>query len=310
MARKPRIYYPTELYHVILRGNARQDIFFDDEDRYRFHLLLQEVIERYEYRVHAFCLMTNHVHLAIQVGAVPLSRGIQNLSFRYSRWVNWRQGRTGHLFQGRYKALLVDTGEYLLTLIRYIHLNPVRCGLVTNPSEYRWSSQRAYCGMEILPWLTVEPTLASFGEKIGQARSRFEKFVMDGVAEGHCPNFHGVSGSDSRLLGDDAFVESILAQAEQRKVTKVMAVQLLSAVYSVYNLADGAITSGSRRASEARSMAAWVASQTTGCTIAEIAKAAMREPSSLSSAAKRIETRARKDNQLRQLRERIAGLIA
>jgi REP element-mobilizing transposase RayT len=295
---------------VILRGNARQDIFFDDEDRYRFYQLLQEVTERYGYRIHAFCLMTNHVHLAIQVGDVPLSRGMQNLSFRYTRWANWRQGRSGHLFQGRYKALLVDADEYLLALVRYIHLNPLRCGLVTNPSEYRWSSQRAYCGLEILPWLTVEPTLATFGENIKLARSKFEKFVMEGVAEGHCPEFHGASGSDSRLLGDDVFVESILAQAEQRKDTKVSAAQLLAAVCTVYNLAEGAISSGSRLASEARSMSAWIASETVGCTITEIAKATARDPSSLSSAVKRIEARASKEIQLRQLRERIIKLIA
>ena len=254
MARKPRIYFPTALYHVILRGNARQDIFHDDEDRYRFYLLLQEVIERYGYRVHAFCLMSNHVHLAIQVGDVSLSRGLQNLAFRYTRWVNWRQGRTGHLFQGRYKALLVDADEYLQALVRYIHLNPFRSGLGTNPVEYRWSSQRAYCGLELIPWLTVEPTLAGFGEKIGQARGRFEKIVMNGVAEGHCPEFHGASGNDSRLLGDDDFVESVLAQTERQKVTRVTAVQLLLAVCTVYNLADDEITSGNRAASGARSM--------------------------------------------------------
>jgi REP element-mobilizing transposase RayT len=125
MARKPRVYYPAALYHVILRGNGGQEIFFGKEDRFRFYLLLQEGIERYGHQVHAFCLMTNHVHLAIQVGEVGLPRIIQNLAFRYTRWVNWRQNRTGHLFQGRYKAVLVDADSYLLELSRYIHLNPV-----------------------------------------------------------------------------------------------------------------------------------------------------------------------------------------
>jgi len=99
MARKPRVHYPTALYHVILRGNGGQEIFFSKEDRFRFYLLLQEGIERYGHRIHAFCLMTNHVHLAIQVGDITLARIIQNISFRYTRWVNWRGGRTGHLFQ-------------------------------------------------------------------------------------------------------------------------------------------------------------------------------------------------------------------
>jgi len=128
MARKPRLHYPGALYHVILRGNARQDIFITDEDRYRFYLFVQEGLERYGHRVLAFCLMTNHIHLAIQVADVPLSRIMQNLTFRYTRWFNWRSKRIGHLFQGRYKAILVDADSYLLELAAYIHLEKVGSG--------------------------------------------------------------------------------------------------------------------------------------------------------------------------------------
>ena len=124
MARKPRVYYPGALYHVTLRGNAGQTIFFDNRDRIRFYLFLQEGIERFRHRIHAFCLMSNHLHLAIQVADIPLSRIIQNLSFRYTRWINWRRGQSGHLFRGRYKAVLVDADAYLLELTHYIHLNP------------------------------------------------------------------------------------------------------------------------------------------------------------------------------------------
>ena len=120
MARKPRVYYHGALYHVTLRGNAGQTVFFDNRDRTHFYLLVQEGIERFRHRIHAFCLMNNHVHLAIQVADIPLSRIIQNLSFRYTRWINWRQSRLGHLFQGRYKAVLVDADAYLLELTRYI----------------------------------------------------------------------------------------------------------------------------------------------------------------------------------------------
>jgi REP element-mobilizing transposase RayT len=122
MPRRPRVHFPGAVYHVILRGNDRGDIFFDDLDRFRFYLLLQEGVERFKSRVLAFCLMTNHVHLAIQVDQIPLSHIIQNLSFRYTRWINWRKHRVGHLFQGRYKAFLVDQDSYLLELIAYIHL--------------------------------------------------------------------------------------------------------------------------------------------------------------------------------------------
>ena len=100
MARKPRIHYPGAVYHVILRGNDRQEVFCDDQDRYRFYLFLQQGVERFRHRIHAFCLMTNHIHLAVQVEATPLSRIMQSLSLRYTRWVNWRHNRSGHLFQG------------------------------------------------------------------------------------------------------------------------------------------------------------------------------------------------------------------
>ena len=160
MPRKPRLHYPGALYHVILRGNARQDIFFEDQDRYRLYLLLQEGVERFGHRILAFCLMTNHIHLAIQVGNVPLSRILQNLSFRYTRWVNWRQDRVGHLFQGRYKAFVVDAEPYLLELVAYLHLNPVRVGMASDAADYPWSSHRAYLGRELLPWLDSDFVLA------------------------------------------------------------------------------------------------------------------------------------------------------
>jgi REP element-mobilizing transposase RayT len=146
MARKPRLHVPGGLYHVILRGNARQNIFFTAEDRARFYELIEEVVVRFGYRVHAFCLMTNHLHLALQAGEQSLSAGMQNLAFRYTRHINARRKRAGHLFEGRFKAFLVDRDRYGLALVRYIHLNPVRARMVRQPSAYGYSSHRAYLG--------------------------------------------------------------------------------------------------------------------------------------------------------------------
>ncbi|MBU0675034.1 MAG: transposase, partial [Proteobacteria bacterium] len=112
MARKPRIHYPGAFYHVMLRGNGGQNIFYSTADRSRFCLLMQEGVERYRHRIHAYCLMSNHVHLIIEVGTIPLSRIIQNLSFRYTRYINTKKKRIGHLFQGRYKSLLIDGDSY------------------------------------------------------------------------------------------------------------------------------------------------------------------------------------------------------
>src|SRR5712691_2327064 len=177
MARKPRLHVPGGLYHVCLRGNARQDVFFVPEDRHYFYGLLAEGVTRFGYRVHAFCLMTNHLHLALQAGESSLSAGMQNLAFRYTRYLNTRLKRVGHVFQGRFKAYLVDQDRYGLTLVRYIHLNPVRAGMVRTPGAYAFSSHRAYLGREAVPWLTTDWVLGQFGSRAGVAQARFSAFV-------------------------------------------------------------------------------------------------------------------------------------
>ena len=112
MARKPRLHVPDSFYHVMLRGNGGQAVFHTNDDRNRFYLLLQEGTNRFEHQIHSFCLMDNHIHLVIQVANTSLSKIVQNFSFRYTRWVNKKQNRIGHLFQGRYKAILVDADSY------------------------------------------------------------------------------------------------------------------------------------------------------------------------------------------------------
>lgn len=303
MPRKPRIHFPSAVYHVILRGNGKQDIFFDEGDRFRFHLLLQEATERYRCRIHAFCLMSNHIHIALQVSDIPLSRIMQNITFRYTRWINWRQRRSGHLFQGRYKAVLVDENEYLLEIIRYIHLNPVRAGMVNDPSGYPWSSHSSYCGRQPISWLTTEWMLAQFSKKEKEARKRYQLYIANGLSEGHRPEFHGVDAKDSRILGNDSFTEEILHDSETQRA-KLSLDRLIEAVNVVYGFSTGAIAGRTRAASEARGVAAWIAQETVGCTVTEVAKATGRDASSLSSAASRMQAKARTGDEL-ALRKRL-----
>ncbi|MDP7420761.1 MAG: transposase [bacterium] len=165
MPRKPRIHYPGAVYHVILRGNAGQNIFFDTADRYKYFHLLQEGIERFNHSIHAFCLMSNHVHLVIQANDIPLSRIMHNLNFRYTAYLNRRMKTSGHIFQGRYKAILVEADNYLLELIRYIHNNPVVAGIVMSPDNYRWSSHSVYIEKIDVTWLTTAWALSFFSKK-------------------------------------------------------------------------------------------------------------------------------------------------
>jgi putative transposase len=114
--------------------------------------------------------MTNHVHIVMQTGDISLSKIMQNLSLRYTKWINFTQSRTGHVFRGRYKALLLDADAYLLELIRYVHLNPVRVGMVSSPAEYPWSGHSGYLGKEFLPWLTTDLVLSMFSSDLPKAR--------------------------------------------------------------------------------------------------------------------------------------------
>lgn len=300
MARKARIHIPGGLYHVMLRGNGGQDIFFCPEDRYRLFILIQEGIERFGHRVHAFCLMGNHIHLAIQVSDIPLSRIMQNLSFRYTRWINSSYKRMGHLFQGRYKALLVDKDSYLLELARYIHLNPVRASLVDDPAEYEWSGHRSYLGKEHIPWLTCDAVLAQLGSTVKEGREQYARFVMDALDEKHRPEFHQ-GGDDSRVLGEDHFLQQVMAQTDEVAV-KISLDDLLALVAREFeiDLRDLCSVSRKRNLTEARGVAAWLVAETGQHTLAELARCMHRDPSALSLQAKKVRERAMNEAQFRQ----------
>lgn len=295
MARKPRIHYPGALYHVMLRGNGGADIFFDDKDRFRFFLFLQQVIERYGCRVHAYCLMTNHAHLALQVGTIPLSRIMQNLSFRYTRWVNWRRQQTGHLFQGRYKAILIEEDEYLLQLIAYLHLNPIRAHMVENPEDYNWSSHRAYLGKETVPWLTSEQVLSRFSSRVQRARKQFVEFVSSQKGYGHRKEFHGGACKDSRILGEDNFLSEALRLADLEPLKSIDLVAAIKLIKGHFNCTDSDLkTPGQgRQMGRIRAYLSWAVLELSDATLTELGRWLNRDVSSLSSAVRRLKDKSK-----------------
>ena len=294
MARKPRLHVPGGLYHVILRGNARQDIFFAPQDRHRFYELLAEGVARFGYRVHAFCLMTNHLHLALQAGDRPLSAGVQNLAFRYTRHINGRLKRVGHLFEGRFKAYLVDRDRYGLALVRYIHLNPVRARMVKQPAAYAYSSHRGYLGREDLPWLTTDWVLGQFGSRIGVARTRLARFINEGKAEGHNAAFYG-GQVDSRIVGEEDFVRAILKPKPNRRRTPPIR-EVVTYVSHRYRLNEKELLAAgrARRPAEARALLTWLALKTQTASLTTLAQSFGRDISTLSHAVSRIEERSRR----------------
>ena len=151
MARPLRIEYPGALYHITSRGNGGQKIFRSDKDRVYFLKLLATLTDRFHWLCHAWCLMDNHYHLVIETPEGNLSRGMRQLNGMYTQKYNWKYHKTGHVFQGRYKAIIVDKDSYLLELCRYVALNPVRAHVVEEPEDFRWSSYRATAGIDKAP---------------------------------------------------------------------------------------------------------------------------------------------------------------
>jgi REP element-mobilizing transposase RayT len=171
------VHVPGGLYHVVLRGNHQQAIFDLTADYHMFEDLLGRALRRYDARVHAYCWMTNHVHLAAQVGDARLGRLIQSVASTYARRKQRNVPTTGHLFERRYRSMLVDTDAYWLALVRYIHRNPVEAGIVADCADYPWSSHGCYLGRARRVWLTTAPTLAMFGDGISAATAAYQRFM-------------------------------------------------------------------------------------------------------------------------------------
>lgn len=244
---------------MMVRGNGGQDIFFDELDCSHLYLLLQQGIERYGHSVHVFCCMPNHIHFVMQVQDIAVSQIMQNLSFRYTRWVNTLQTRRGHLFQGRYKAILVDADNYLVQLIWYIHLNSVRAGLVKDPEAYPWSSHRAYLEREELPWLSRDWVLNYFAKRATTARQWYAAFVLEGKGQGHREEFHQ-GGDDGRMLADDQFLKQVLGMEDKPRpaVALPAIIACISRSYDV-TVEDLCGPSRTRVLAEARRMIGWLA---------------------------------------------------
>lgn len=182
MARPLRLQFPHAVYHVTSRGNARQKIVRGDPDRARFLTVLGQVVARFGWRCHAYCLMNNHYHLLVETPRPTLSVGMRQLNGVYTQTFNRQHHRVGHLFQGRFKAILVEKDSHLQELCRYVVLNPVRAGLVQRPHQWPWSSYRATVGRTDVPdYLTVDWVLGQFGPRVREARRAYERFVREGI---------------------------------------------------------------------------------------------------------------------------------
>ena len=209
MARPLRIEYPGAYYHITSRGNERKAIFRDDQDRVKFLELLGRAVEEFYIRLHGYVLMSNHYHILLETPKGNLNRALRYINGVYTQSFNRRHRRVGHLFQGRYKAILVDKDSYLLELSRYVHLNPWRVKKSQDPFAYRWSSLAAYLGRVTVPtWLTTIEVLSYFGSK--GKRGGYKEFVSHGMKSGFKTPWQEVRGQV--VIGSADFVEQVAAK--------------------------------------------------------------------------------------------------
>ncbi len=219
MARPLRIEFPGALYHLTARGDGQEDIYLDDEDRAQFLGLVGAICERLNWVCYAYCLMSNHYHLVMETPDGNLSRGMRQLNGVHTQRLNARHGRVGHVFQGRYKAILVERDSYLLELCRYVVLNPVRAGMVRHAGQWRWSSYRDTTGQRAAPpWMAVSWVLGQFGRGRDSAIARYKAFVRDGAGQSSLWD----EGLRQQIyLGDEAFVTRMQAKLEASDLDEV-----------------------------------------------------------------------------------------
>ena len=211
MARKARIEFDGAFYHVITRGNQRQKIFKDESDFKKYLEILSKYKRQYKYSLYAFVLMNNHVHLLIETRETPLSKILQGINQSYTMYSNRKYRTVGHLFQGRYKAILCDRDEYLLSLVKYIHLNPVRAKAVERVDEYRWSSHGIYAGKSGDYIIDTDQVLRMFSEDKTKARQLYRAYMGDGRAVDKGDIYGTI---DHRILGDERFVDKVMEKTE------------------------------------------------------------------------------------------------
>lgn len=275
MARPLRIEYPGAYYHVINRGNNREKIYQNDRDKEKFIEYLEKASERYSIIIHTYCLMSNHYHLIVETPEPNLSVTMQWINVSYATYFNRKRKRHGHLFQGRYKAILIDADEYLTHLSRYIHLNPVRAKIVSSPLEYQWSSYRAFINKQKAPkFLETDCLLSHFGGNKREAKRKYKDFVEHiDIKRIENPDNHITEGF---ILGNADFIhwvkETFLSERQEEKEIpqlkklkpKVKPDRVVQAVCQGFNCNSGQVITKGRKKNRAREVAIYLAKDMSG----------------------------------------------
>jgi REP element-mobilizing transposase RayT len=306
MARPLRISYPGAYYHVTSRGNEQKDVFKSRRDREKFLDYLASATQRYGAVIHAYCLMTNHYHLLLETPEANLSQIMRHINGAYTTYFNVKRQRVGHLFQGRYKAILVEADAYAAELSRYIHLNPVKAGAVKRPEEYSWSSYRSYIGQsQAAEWLKTEFILGFFGQRGSEARARYRTFVEDRIDKEYANPLHGAIGA--AVLGTAEFVEMITdkhvgTRRPERDVPALRQLALRPPLEEILRVVNAAFGSNKK---VARQAGMYLCHRYSGEKVREIGSRFAVGPSAITEASRLFTKRMEKDAGLMEVIEKI-----
>ena len=281
MARPLRVEYPGAFYHVINRGNNQEQIFNNDRDKEKFLQYLEKACERFSIIFHTYCLMNNHFHLLVETPEPNLSVAMQWINVSYATYFNRKRGRHGHLFQGRFKAILIDADEYLKHLSRYIHLNPVRAKMVSTPSEFKWSSYSAFIGVIKAPqFLEINWLLSNFGKSKKAAKRNYKEFV-EGIDIKNLENPNRMV-TEGFILGDSDFVtwvkDNFLSDGQDEKEIpqlkklkpRVPLGTVTNAVCEEFGCNEEQIITKGRKKNKAREVAIYISRDITGISCNEL----------------------------------------
>ena len=307
MARRPRLFAPGLLYHVIVRGNHRQKTFRTRRDYDAYLERLGRYCQKHKVSLHAYCLMPNHVHLLLECSRTPLAKFMQGLQQSYTQYFNLFHHKVGHLFQGRYKAIICEKDEYLLALVRYIHLNPIRAKLVQRVEQYPYSGHHCYIAGK--PGEMMDPTAVL---KVFGGVKAYRRFVQDGMGDGHREDYYEVE--DQRFLGPPAFGERMRGQVEEeseRRVTKKPLGKVVEALGRQIKVSPGALRGPDRswRVSRVRTLIAYVLVKQQGYTVREVASYLGRDQTTMSSSISRFSEKVRQEPEVFEEAERLGRLL-
>lgn len=312
MTRPTRIEIPGALYHVFARGNQRRQVFRDQADYEVYLARLDRYQDRYAFILYAYVLMPNHVHLLLEPDKAPLSKIMQGIQQSYAAYFNRAHATVGHVFQGRYKAILCDRDRYLLALVRYLHLNPVRARLVRVSKEWRWSSHRDYLGEERKPRVATQLILRQFHPQRSLAIRRYLEFLQQPGAADHHPEYY--QALEQQFLGDERFVEEMERRIQRKASPGAIAVsfgEVCQVVARAFDMTVEEIRAPGRerQAAVARAVAAHVAQLVGGIRLVEAAQAFGRDPVTISLGVQALRKRLQRDTQLAGRFERVIAFL-